>query len=225
MTNILLAGNHRAEVEQKGHNGTAVGLTFQARAFEAACRAHRELTRKGLNATLFTLIDHTGGVRELTGKRNNPAILQTHDLQKVLSGPLLEQLDRHEIPHEQLAVIPESTLKKHEMALRERGAFSEQGTCRAFNADGGMVCRGLAGAYMDYAVRTAAEAGAKPRALDWFIEATAPVPSTLTYTQGTNIYRMGMTAGNDVLSKLTVRGWDCTTPEMKILQYLKASLS
>jgi hypothetical protein len=78
---------------------------------------------------------------------------------------------------------------------------------------------------MDYAARTAAEVGAQPTALDWFIEATAPVPSTYTYTQGTNIYRLGMTQGNDVLSKLTVRGWDCTTAEMKILQYLKASLS
>lgn len=224
MTNILLAGNHRAEVDQKGHNGTAVGLTFQSRAFEAACKAHRELTRKELDSVLFTLIDHTGGVRELTGKRNNPSLLQAHDLKEVLRGPILEQLDRCEIPHGQLTIIPESTLKKHEMELREQGAFSGQGACRAFNAEGGTVCRGLAGAYMDYSARATAERGITPTVLDWFIETTVPVPSTFTYVQGANIYRMGMTQGNDILSALTIRGWDCTTAEMKILQYLRASL-
>lgn len=221
--NILLAGNHRAEVEQKGHNGKPLGMTFQARAFETACKAHRDLTRKGLMSALFTLIDHTGGVRELTGKRNNSSVLQVKDLCAVFAEPFKKQLDHYEIPHEQLVVIPESTLKKHEMELLEQGVFSRQGVCRAFNADRETVCRGLAGAYMDYAVRTTAKTGAHPTELDWFIEATAPVPSTSTYTQGTNIYRMGMTAGNDVLSTLTVRGWDCTRAEVKILQFLKPS--
>lgn len=221
MSYLLLAGNHKAESEEKGHNGKPSALVFQNYAFTQACRAYQALKKAEVEVALYTLIDHTGGVRELTGKRNNKKVLNLLDLHAEFSDPFKAILSEHEIPESELNVIPEKTLKDHEMALLQRNAFDESGKCRAFNTDGGPVCRGLAGAYMDFAARRESALGNSPSALDWFIELRPPVPSAFTYTQGAQIYRMGMVDGEDILSRLKIRGWDCTEGGSKLLQFLK----
>lgn len=221
MSYILLAGNHKAEVEQKGHNGKPVDLVLQNHAFAQACRAYQALKNAEVKAALYTLIDHRGGVRELTGKRNNEKVLSLMELHPEFSDPFKAILSEHEIPESELNVIPEKTLKDHEIALLQRNTFAKSGECRAFNPEGDPVCRGLAGAYMDFAARREQDLGNSPSALDWFIELRPPVPSSFTYIQGAQIYRMGMVEGQSVLNAMKIRGWDCTGGRLELLQFLK----
>ena len=221
MSHLLLAGNHKAESEQKGHNGKPSDLVFQNNAFIQACRAYQALKKAEVGAALYTLIDHKGGVRELTGRRNNEKVLNLSDLHPEFSDPFKAILEAHDIPRSELQIIPEKTLKDHEMALLEKNVFDESGKCRALNIDGNPACRGLAGAYMDFTARREQNLGNSPSALDWFVELLPPVPSAFTYIQGTQIYRMGMVDGEGILSRLKIRGWDCTEGQLRLLQFLK----
>lgn len=223
MSYILLAGNHRAKVEEKGHNGEPLELLFQEHAFAQACRVYRALANEEINAVLFTLIDHKGGVRGLTGRRNNGKILKLSQLHPQFQDPFKTILKAHKIQENELNVIPEKTLKDHQMGLLQNSAFDSTGAHQAFNNDGAPVCRGLAGAYMDFAVRKELELGNSPFALDWFVELKPPVPSAYTFIQGTHIYRMGMVPGKSVLDVLKVQGWACTEGSPRLLQSLRAS--
>lgn len=209
---VILAGNHKAfSAPNKGHNGKILGFNLQEEALTRACEVYQKVIEQNVPAHLYTAIDHIGGRRVLTGKRANTNILGISDLVEQVREPLLRILLEQKLNPLLLKVVPEKTLLEHSQHLHGDGVFTEATACSVFKSGGMPGCKGLAGAYMDLAVRDSLKSG-PVGSLDFFIEEGPAVPSLSIYQSGASIVRFGMNEKpgfpkwtNDTI----VRGFQC----------------
>ncbi|MEK9160141.1 MAG: hypothetical protein AAB383_05440 [Patescibacteria group bacterium] len=189
---VILGGNHKALTEsKKGHNGGKIkNFDFQEEALNRACEVYKQVIEQGLPAHLFTAIDHIGGKRVLTGRRENADILNVEDLIAPVRAPIMETLARHNLNSSVLKVIPERTLVEHSMNLHKNEVLTEAGVCAAYKEGGRAICKGLAAAYIDLAAREALKSG-PVSSVDFFIQvgASSAIPSQFIYTSGASIVR------------------------------------
>lgn len=188
---VVLGGNHKANTVPGGHNGRIDHFYCQESALRSACVAYREAIKSGMPAHFFSTIDHIGGVRVLTGKRGNSSILSITDLKPAIALPIKRILSEEEVDDLALRFIPEKTLIAHNDLLHQENLFNEHAAQTTCSPGGGLVCRGLAGAYLDLAARESLKSGPIGN-LVVFIEEGPAVPTRTIYTSGASIVRHGL---------------------------------